>query len=505
MKQIVMTLMSCDYDKFSIPAFKLPYSELLEHELSIILESIDFYFCHYGFFETDIANMRVRGLSVLFFRDYMILYDREEFCATTSSPWYKYQLQTKINNNRVLVKADSYTCKPYVDTLCVCETRDSQPTRFSSSSEGVSDVYFYVKKHLNVYSLKIHSFMAVDPVIYLLYKTKKHNLLKQCFSTAMIDGLLVCDDYEMHTFILSSHRFADSNFVHYEDRTKLTNKIHGERKTLLENNELYDYKWLRRDRVFVTNDLAVQVGSEWIHIDEAGDDIATCCNLPKPDCQCYSTVNCCDWSPLYHKRLPKAKTIGFEIEVDLYDTEAEVEWLYDNQKQWYLKAEHTCETGIEIVSNPFEPSELSKYKTLFDKIENHAHQGGIVECKTMCLGTHFHFDTSWFVDDAHANRVSKWLWDEFNSADGLLYRASGRRSRSELRKYSAPTKKINPTVKHCALARRGNTYEFRFFASTIDYGRFCDMVEFLVDLVDSLIVDDGIPNRELIERLANIV
>ena len=123
----------------------------------------------------------------------------------------------------------------------------------------------------------------------------------------------------------------------------------------------------------------------------------------------------------------------------------------------------------------------------------------------MCLGTHFHFDKSWFVDDAHANRVSKWLWNEFNSVNGLLYKASGRRSRSELRKYSAPTKKINPSVKHCALAHRGNTYEFRFFASTIDYSRFCAMVEFLVDLVDSLVVVDGTPNRNLIDRLAKTI
>ena len=86
MKQIVMTLMSCDYDKFSIPAFKMRYSELLEHELADILEQIDFYFCHYGFFESDIANMRIRGLNVLFFRDHMILYDRAIFEQNTTSP-----------------------------------------------------------------------------------------------------------------------------------------------------------------------------------------------------------------------------------------------------------------------------------------------------------------------------------------------------------------------------------------------------------------------------------
>lgn len=233
-----------------------------------------------------------------------------------------------------------------------------------------------------------------------------------------------------------------------------------------------------------------------------------CCNKPKEACTCWSMIQQPKFTPFSVLKIPTSKKlVGFELEVDFLEdigcdhidedidsaivlktatTRIDSKLLSATDKELYLKYEGSVDSGIELVSTPLKPEHflLERWKNVFTILN---------ECKVytgkdsyFSTGLHFHFSKTWFVDKEHAKRVNNEITKMYTNGD-LCEIAN--RSVKTLISNAKPTSSIilDEIDRDVAMSERENTYEFRFFASTQSYERFCQCLAFIIFLINETV------------------
>jgi hypothetical protein len=241
-------------------------------------------------------------------------------------------------------------------------------------------------------------------------------------------------------------------------------------------------------------------------LEESCTEYEPCCNKLPEACTCWKMIQQPKFTPYTVLNAhTDRKYVGFELEVDFLEdkgcdySDEEIDFaiatglartridqtiFHLTNREMYLKYEGSVDSGFEIVSIPMKPEVylLERYKKLFTALSEANMFAG--KKSYFSSGLHFHFSKAWFTNKDHAERVNAELTKIYQN--GELCEIANRTTKA-LIEYSKPTSRIlnEEEDREVAMSERANTYEFRFFASTINYDRFTLCMAFILFLIDN--------------------